>query len=149
MSDLSLKVLGNCEISGKSQNFIDNCLVLSPPPEIKILFSISENLLKNRNWTFLAVHYFTWKLEFVSNIFIFCHWKRFLASKSPETPSNFIFLINFATWQGLWQDFDFSFNFSLKFLLLDDHFPDLFTEAQIWYWKSFKFGLGRFFRRIK
>ena len=30
--------------------------------------STSKNLLKNRYWTFLLVRYFTWKLEFVSNI---------------------------------------------------------------------------------
>ena len=28
----------------------------------------SPKLLKNRNWTFLAVRYFTWKLKFLSNI---------------------------------------------------------------------------------
>ena len=28
----------------------------------------SRKLLKNRNWTFHIEHYFTWKLEFVSNI---------------------------------------------------------------------------------
>ena len=55
--------------------------MLSPPSEMKILpvlvttsrknenfVSISENLLKNRNWTFHVVRYFAWKLEFVSNI---------------------------------------------------------------------------------
>ena len=31
--------------------------------------STSKNLLKNRNWTFAVVPYFTWKLELVSNIF--------------------------------------------------------------------------------
>ena len=30
--------------------------------------STSKNLLENRNWTFPAVRYFTWKLELVSNI---------------------------------------------------------------------------------
>ena len=30
--------------------------------------STNKNLLKNRNWTFPAVHYFTWKLEVVPNI---------------------------------------------------------------------------------
>ena len=36
----------------------------------------------------------------------------------------------------------------LKFILFDNYFPDLFTEVQIWYWKSFKFGLRRFFRKV-
>ena len=30
--------------------------------------STSKNLLKNCNWSFSIVRYFTWKLEFVSNI---------------------------------------------------------------------------------
>ena len=34
----------------------------------KNLVSTSMHLLENRNWTFPKVHYFTWKLEFVSNI---------------------------------------------------------------------------------
>ena len=34
----------------------------------KNLVSTSVHLLENRNWTFPKVHYFTWKLEFVSNI---------------------------------------------------------------------------------
>ena len=30
--------------------------------------SITKNLLKKRNWIFPVLHYFTWKLEFLSNI---------------------------------------------------------------------------------
>ena len=37
----------------------------------------------------------------------------------------------------------------MLFFLLDNYFPDLFTEVQILYWKPFKFGLGRFFRKLK
>ena len=37
----------------------------------------------------------------------------------------------------------------LKFVLLDNYFSDLFTEVQIWYWKSFKFGIRRVFRKVK
>ena len=33
----------------------------------------------------------------------------------------------------------------IKFVLLDNYFSNLFTEAQIWYWKTLKFDLGRFF----
>ena len=41
-NDLRLKKLGNLKlsnlkISGKSQNFTNYCLVLSPPPEMKVL----------------------------------------------------------------------------------------------------------------
>ena len=38
---------------------------------------------------------------------------------------------------------------ALNFALLDNYFTDLFTKVQIWYWKPFKFDLGRFFRKIK
>ena len=36
-------------------------------PQSKGFDSTSKNLLKNRNWTFPVVHYFTWKLDFVLN----------------------------------------------------------------------------------
>ena len=42
-------------------------LILPPPP--KRIVNTSQRLLENRNWTFPVVHYFTWKLEFFSNIF--------------------------------------------------------------------------------
>ena len=32
----------------------------------------------------------------------------------------------------------------LKFVLLDNYFPDLLTEVQIWSWKHFKLGLEHF-----
>ena len=35
---------------------------------------------------------------------------------------------------------------TLKFVLLDNYFPALFTEAQIWHCKPFKFGLGHFLK---
>ena len=38
---------------------------------------------------------------------------------------------------------------TLKFVLLDNYFPDLFTEVQIGYWKPFKFGLRCFLKKIK
>ena len=41
--------------------------------------STSKDLLKNRNWTFPVVCYFTWKLEFISNVLwmiveTLCYW---------------------------------------------------------------------------
>ena len=36
----------------------------------------------------------------------------------------------------------------LKYILLDNYFPDIFTEDQIRYWYPFTFGLGQFFRKI-
>ena len=44
------------------------CLVVSPPTEMKVLSVLVKLFLKNRNWIFPVVHYFTEKLEFVSNI---------------------------------------------------------------------------------
>ena len=36
-----------------------------------------------------------------------------------------------------------------KLDLLDNYFWTFFTEVQIWYWKTFKFGLRHFFRKVK
>ena len=58
-------ILRNQEISGKSQNFIQ-LLPSAQSSQNENFVSTSKNLLKNRNWT--VVLYFTWKLEFVSNI---------------------------------------------------------------------------------
>ena len=35
---------------------------------------------------------------------------------------------------------------ALKFALLHNYFPGLFTEAQIWHCKPYKFGIGRFLK---
>ena len=40
----------------------------SYPAKMKVLLILAKNLLKNRNWTFIVVRYFTWKLELVSNV---------------------------------------------------------------------------------
>ena len=34
-----------------------------------------------------------------------------------------------------------------RLALIDNYFSDLFTEVQMWYWKTGKFGLARFFRK--
>ena len=63
-NDLRLRILGNSEISGKS-------LKLS---SIQSFFQIgnfvntSTKPFENENWTFPVVHYFTQKLDFISNI---------------------------------------------------------------------------------
>ena len=56
------------EISGKSQNFMKLLPSAQPPSRNENFVSTSKSLLKNRNSTFPIVRYFTWKLEFVSNI---------------------------------------------------------------------------------
>ena len=77
-------------------------------------------------------------------------WKHILASESPQTPSNLICLTIFVI-LGPWHSFNLKLEQlickkALKFVLLDNYFPDLFTEVQIWYLKPFNFGLGRFFK---
>ena len=46
------ELLPSAQFSSRNENFV----------------STSKNLPKNRNWTFPVVCYFTWKLEFASNI---------------------------------------------------------------------------------
>ena len=68
-NDLKLwTILGNWEISGKSQKFMELLPSAQFSPEMKILLLLVKiwNFLKN--WTFPIVRYFTWKLEFVSDI---------------------------------------------------------------------------------
>ena len=70
----------------------------------------------------------------------------FLLLTCPQNPPNLICLTIFVNRRLLTQ---FSpktrttnSQKALKFVLLDNYSPDLFTEVQIWYWKIFKFGLG-------
>ena len=81
--------------------------------------------------------YFTWKLDIVSNILLIIDFKF-----------------------DLFENFGISKTFNLKLeqlickkvlkvVLLDNYFPDLFSNVQIWYWKPFKFGEGAFFKEIK
>ena len=58
----------NWEISGKSINFIELLPSGQSCSQNENFDSTSKNLLENRNWTFPVMRYFTWKLEFVSNI---------------------------------------------------------------------------------
>ena len=57
-----MKVQNNVKTSCKYN------LVPSLPLKKKILLILAKRLLENRNWTFPAVRYFTWKLELFSNI---------------------------------------------------------------------------------
>ena len=85
--DVRMRILGNQEISGKSQNFkelLPN--VWSPSRNGNLVITI-KNLLKNRNLTFPVVLYFTWELKFVSNILtsIFCRYSFLLLTRSQTT----------------------------------------------------------------
>ena len=83
-----------------------------------------------------------------------CLWKQLLVSKWSQTSSNLICLSIFITLRPLklfWTKIRAT-NLEkkmIKFVFLENYFPSLFTELQIWYWKSFKFVLGGFFRNIK
>ena len=67
-NDLRLRIFGNQKISGNSQNFIKLLPSAQSSSRNKNFVSASKNVLKNRNWTFLVVCYFRWRLEFLSNI---------------------------------------------------------------------------------
>ena len=114
----------------------------------------SKSLVENRNWTFSIVHYFTWKLNFFSNILsVIVSAKRFFPSILPEVLSNLISLTILVTLKYL-TEFQRQIRVTnfwkvLQFALHDNYFFDLFIEVQIWYCKTFKFGLGHCFRKIK
>ena len=86
--DVRMRILGNQEISGKSQNFKELLPNVWSPSRNGNLVSTIKNLLKNRNLTFPVVLYFTWELKFVSNILtsIFCRYSFLLLTRS-QTPS--------------------------------------------------------------
>ena len=67
-NDLRLRIFGNQKISGNSQNFIKLLPSAQSSSRNKNFVSASKNVLKNRNWTFLVVCYFRWRLELLSNI---------------------------------------------------------------------------------
>ena len=67
-NDLRLRILGNKKISGNCLNSIEWQHSSQSPCQNQRFVNTRRKLLKNRNWTFLVVHYFTWKLELVSDI---------------------------------------------------------------------------------
>ena len=85
--DVRMRILGNQEISGKSQNFKELLPNVWSPSRNGNLVSTIKNLLKNRNLTFPVVLYFTWELKFVSNILtsIFCRYSFLLLTRSQTT----------------------------------------------------------------
>ena len=68
------------EISGKSQNLIELLPSAQPYSRNENFVSPSNNVLKNRNRFFLVVHCFTWKIEFVSNIW----WMTVVSSQAED-----------------------------------------------------------------
>ena len=67
-NELRLRTSGNSDISGISQNSIE----LFPSPQThsrnENFVSTSKYLLRSKAWAFPVLCYFTWKLEFASNI---------------------------------------------------------------------------------
>ena len=62
-----LRISRNKEISGNFQNTKELQPNAQSPFENENLANTSKKLLKNRNWTFPVVRYFTWKVQFASN----------------------------------------------------------------------------------
>ena len=58
-NDLILKILGNQEIPGKSQEFIELLPNAQPSSQNENIASANKNLLKKRKLTFIVVPYFT------------------------------------------------------------------------------------------
>ena len=85
--DVRMRILGNQEISGKSQNFKELLPNVWSPSRNGNLVSTIKDLLKNRNLTFPVVLYFTWELKFVSNILtsIFCRCSFLLLNRFQTT----------------------------------------------------------------
>ena len=119
--------------------------MLSPSPEMKILSAIAKSLEKQKfNFSVVPLHMKTRvSLKYLLND---CLWKQFLASYFVTDPFKFDLLDYFHKFNA----FD-SFNLRLeqlickravKVVFLDNFFPYLFTEVQIWYIKRFKFSLG-------
>ena len=60
-NDLKLRISGDYEISGNSQNCIELLLSAYSSSRNDFFVSTSKNLIKNRNWTFPVVRYCTWR----------------------------------------------------------------------------------------
>ena len=68
LNDLGLRILRNQKISGKSQSFTELLPSTYSSSRNENFVSTIKKLLRNRNCTFTVMHYFTYKLELVSNI---------------------------------------------------------------------------------
>ena len=93
----------------------------------------SKRLLENGNWLFPVVHYFTWKVEFFSNILsmLVVQWKMFLVwlwfdnnciGTCIEINFQTVVLIDFISWKDVYSwflSFVFVFISFLKFKM--DH----------------------------
>ena len=81
-----------------------------------------NEILKTRYWTFPVAHYFTWNIKFFSHyLHVICSWLSNIFLTSSDNFHNFKAFNVFG----------------------------IFTEVQLWYWKTFKFGLVHFLRKIK
>ena len=79
----NIRNLGNIRENSKFNNITASTYSSSQNEQF---FNTSKNLLKNRNWTFPIVCYFTWKLEFGSNIWrIIVSRMRFLLLTCPRS----------------------------------------------------------------
>ena len=148
--------MGSSEIRKHKKNTKTSwnyCLVLSPPPKMKIL-SVVAKIFWKTEIELCNSALFNMKTRVCLKYFVnHCLWKQFIDSNSSFTTSSLIYLTIFVNLRPR-----HSFILKLeqlickevpKFVLLDNYFSDLFTNVQIWYWKPFKFGPRPFFRKIK
>ena len=99
--------------------------------------------------TFLLFGFISSKL-FLKYFVNGCLWKQIPASNSPQAPSSFTCLtifFNSKVFNTVLEQL--SCKKVLKFVLHDNYFFDIFFKVQIWYYKTFEFGLGHSFRKIK
>ena len=68
-NDLRLRILRNLEILGNCLNFTEWWPSPQSSSQYENFVNTSRKLLGNKNETFPVVHYFTWKLELVSDFF--------------------------------------------------------------------------------
>ena len=127
-------------------------------PQTQNFLDTSRKLLKKYKLKFSRTGLFPMKTRVCLINFVHdCLWKQFFASYSPQPPLNLILWTILVTMR-LFTQFHFkiaklqkSCNLSCKkvlnFVLLDNYFTDLFTEVQIQYRKTFKFGPERFLER--
>ena len=123
----------------------------SLPSKLKYFLIIAENCgkIEVKIFPYFALSQET---ESLSNIFFHdCLWKQLFGSNSSQSSSNLILWTNLVTMRFFTQFQlkleQLSCKKVLNFILLDNYFADLFTEIQIRYPKTFKFGPGRFLER--
>ena len=116
------------------KNFIELQSSVQPYYQNEDFVNTTKKLLTNRNWTFPLVRYFSWKLEFASNILsMVASTNRFLLLTRPG-PFKLNLFNNFGDSKVTEHNFnlkieELSPQKVLNLVLLDNYSSDLFTEV--------------------